>query len=146
MKAIAGFMLFAVAACHSNSPPAAVVAPLVPEIERSFAGQLVAPEYVAFVDAFTAEALESLLTNPRYRLAPRGTPLLCPWDTASGMHGYTVKVELESLKDENAVGRFKVHCSPGGRGRREFATGERIQLRRRNQHWVIAKVLDHWIT
>ena len=119
-------------------------APLIPHIERSFSGQTIAPKFLVFADSLTAGALEHWPGRNSPQLAPIGSVVVCPWSKAEGMHGYSVRVQLDSLAGRNAYVRYEVTCTEGGRG--GFATGEVVQLELRNGHWSIAKVIDRRIT
>jgi hypothetical protein len=121
-----------------------VFPPLIPRIERSFFEQTIAPEFVAFADGFTATALKRWPTRKSPQLAPSGSVLICPWSKAKGVHGYSVRVQLDSLVGGNAFARYEISCTKGGRG--GFATGEVVQLHLRNGQWSVSKVIDRRIT
>jgi hypothetical protein len=127
------------------SPPTRVVfVPLIPHIERSFSEQTIAPKFVVFADRFSTIALEHWPAGKSPQLAPIGSVVVCPWSKADGMHGYSVRVQLDSLVGRNAFVRYEISCTKGGSG--GYATGEVVQLKLRNGHWSISKVIDRRIT
>jgi len=130
---------------HSTPPTRLVFAPLIPHIERSFSQQTIGPEFVAFADKFTATALERWPARKSPQLAPVESVMLCPWSKAVGLHGYSIRVQLDSLVGRNAVARYEISCT-GERPRGGFATGEVVQLRLRNRQWSVWKVIDRRIT
>ena len=120
-----------------------VFLPLIPHIERSFSRQTVAPEYIAFADKFTRDMLEGLPTANYPRIAPDASKLVCPWNRSPGLHGYTIRVHLDSLSGDHAVARYEIRCAARRGG---FTEGELLQLQRRNKKWYVIKNLDRWIT
>lgn len=141
---LAPVFLVPIGGSHPSPPVRAVFAPLLPRIERSFSGQAIAPEFVAFADGFTATALKGWPTRKSPKLVITGSVLNCPWSKARGVHGYSVRVQLDSLVGSNAVARYEISCGKGAR--RGFATGEVVQLQRRNGQWFVSKVIDRRIT
>jgi hypothetical protein len=118
--------------------------PLIPSIERSFAEQSVAPEFVVFADQFSATALNGWPARKSPQLAAIGSVAICPWSKAVGRHGYAVRVQLDTLAERSAVARYEISCSSGSRG--SFATGEVVELELRGGKWVIRRVLDRRVT
>src|ERR1700719_4572853 len=141
---VAPVFLVTVGGSHPTSPARAVFAPLIPRIERSFSEQPMAPEFVAFADWFTATALKGWPTSKSPQLTATGSVLTCPWSKTKGVHGYSVRVQLDSLVGSNAVARYEITCTKGARG--GFATGEVVQLERRNGKWSVSRVIDRRIT
>jgi hypothetical protein len=127
-----------------TSQTRAMFALLIPHIERSFSGQTIAPKFLVFADSFTARALDPWPGRNSPKLAPIGSVVVCPWSKAGGMHGYSVRVQLDSLAGHDAYVRYDVTCTGAGRG--GFATGEVIQLELHDGHWSIAKIVDRRIT
>src|SRR5687767_15657441 len=86
----AGFFgLLLSAGCLRHNTDSAILAELVPGAAGGFSEKGIAAEYLSFEDDVTASVFRRM--ERRYRIAPAGTPLLCPSNPAEGKHGFNVR-------------------------------------------------------
>jgi len=134
----------ALAACRSDvaTDPGA---PLVAGVAEAIAQQRVTPEYLVPRDSQTAKLLASFARERGIRLQRPVEPSRCPWSKSTGPTAYSVEIRIDSLRGDEAIGRYQLWCSSRGL-RSGFSTGGSARLRRRNGTWSVGQWLDRWIT
>ncbi len=132
------FLILVVSAgCFRYNSDSAILAELVPGPEGGFSENGIAAEYLAFDDELTASVFRGM--ERRYRIAPTGTPLLCPSNPAEGMHGFNVRGRVMQRVGNQAVGDVEQRClQPGD----EMTISTNYLLTRRNGKWSIEKPLS----
>ena len=114
-------------------------------VAESLDGQRPNPEYLQPADSLTAAAIDSIAKQRGISLQAPNGPAYCPWSKSSGQKGYRVRITVDSVNAEQAVGSYLLSCTgPDLRG--AFMTGGNAELRRERGRWIIAKWLDRWIT
>jgi hypothetical protein len=132
-------LLLTLTACRHRSPDLAVLAPLAAEVANGFSDQAQQPQYLIFADPLTASVLKNVERNSRYRIAPDGTPLLCPENRAEGAHGYEIHLTVDTLMGDRAITSIQGICI----GRHQtLSTSETILVVRKSRKWAIDKVLS----
>jgi hypothetical protein len=129
-------MLVVSAGCFRYNSDSAILAELVPGPEGGFSEKGIAAEYLSFDDELTASVFR--VVERRYRIAPTGTPLLCPSNPAEGMHGFNVRGRVVQRIGNQAVADVEQRClQPGD----EMSISSNYLLTRRNGKWRFEKSL-----
>jgi len=137
-KLCAVCLILAVSAgCFRYNSDSAILAELVPGPQGGFSHEGIAAEYLAFDDELTASVFRVM--ERRYRIAPAGTPLLCPSNPAEGMHGFNVRGRVAQRIGNQAVADVEMRCLiPGD----EMSISTDYLLTRRNGKWSVEKPLS----
>jgi glucosylceramidase len=109
---IFAFIALAATACFRQSPDTAILAELIPTPRGGFYDEGVEAEYLAFDDDHLASVWKSL--SQRYRIAPKGTSLLCPSNPDRGMHGFVLGARVQMIDSDQAVGDIVQTCQKSG--------------------------------
>jgi hypothetical protein len=134
-------LLVTLAGCLHRSPDAAVLAPIASQLAHGFRDEAVQPQYLIFADPLTESVFKSLTKGTRYRIAPAGSPIVCPSNRPEGLHGYLLRVRVDSLMGDSAIASMVRTCLQANRS---IDRGEHILLTRRSGKWAIDKVIDGW--
>jgi len=68
------------------------------------------PKYLGFDDERTAFIFEKLTRNGRYEAAPDESSLVCPGVPANGMHGYMLRLAVDSVMGDSAIATLFQTC------------------------------------
>jgi hypothetical protein len=68
------------------------------------------PKYLGFDDDRTAFIFEKLTRNGRYEAAPEESSLVCPGVPANGMHGYMLRLAVDSVMGDSAIATLFQSC------------------------------------
>jgi len=130
-------ILLVSAGCFRYNADSAILTELVPGPEGGFSEEGIAAEYLSFEDDLTESVFRVM--DRRYRIAPTGTPLLCPSNPAEGMHGFNVRARVVERVGNQAVADIEARClQPGD----EMSITSEYLLARRNGKWSIEKPLS----
>ena len=121
-----------------RDPNAVVLSPLGQSVGDRVLGDSVQPEYIGFSDELTESVFKNLERSGRYKIAPRGTLLLCPSNPAPGQHGYVLWTHVNALAGDTALVTMRWSCSRANQSIQQSAD---YLLRRRNGEWQIEKAL-----
>ena len=112
------------------------------------------PKYLGFDDERSAFVLAALTRSGRYQLAPEETSLICPGVAANGMHGYMLRVGVDTVMGDSAVvtlyhmcTRDPQRCSSGATSCVTPYSGTAVSttsylLRRKYGQWTVVKPLN----
>lgn len=140
MRIVRFTVLLLLTACQRRFPDLAVLAPLASQLDREVSDQEPQLQFLIFEDPVTAAVFKNIERSAHFRIAPKGAHLLCPSNPAQGMHGYLLRVRVETLMGDSAVARISGFClRPWG----PVSTGEQVLVRRRNGKWEIGRVLGY---
>jgi len=91
-------------------PDEAMLLALANQAEESFF-ENPQPKYLGFADQRSAFVLAPLINGGRYQAAPAETSLLCPGVAANGMHGYMLRVGVDTVMGDSAVATLYQTCT-----------------------------------
>ena len=112
------------------------------------------PKYLGFDDQRTAHVLEALTRSGRYQAAPEESSLLCPGVPANGMHGYMLRVAVDTVMGDSAIAtlfqtcvREARKCPDGGENCASLFSSPTVTTRsyllvRRDGQWSVAKPIS----
>ena len=112
------------------------------------------PKYLGFDDERSAFVLAALTRSGRYQSAPEETSLICPGVAANGMHGYMLRVGVDTVMGDSAVvtlyhtcTRDPQRCSSGATTCANPYSGTAVSttsylLRRKYGQWTVVKPLN----
>ena len=112
------------------------------------------PKYLGFDDERSAFVLAALIRSGRYQSAPEETSLICPGVAANGMHGYMLRVGVDTVMGDSAVvtlyhtcTRDPQRCSSGATTCANPYSGTAVSttsylLRRKYGQWTVVKPLN----
>lgn len=131
-------VLFSSVGCVLHNPDRAVLAALAPDSGNAWFAEEggIQAEYLAFEDPITAAVFRRL--QGQYRVAPAGTPLLCPSNRAEGMHGFNVRVRVVERRGSEAVAEVEHRCQRPHSG---LSLGITYLVTRYSGKWRVVKPL-----
>jgi len=124
--------------CIHRDPNAFVLSPLGQSVGNRVLGDSVQPQYIGFSDQLTESVFKNLTRSGRYKIAPRGTPLLCPSNPSAGQHGYVLWAHVNTLLGDSALVTMTWSCNRPNQSMQQTVD---YLLRRRNGKWQIEKVI-----
>lgn len=124
--------------CIHRDPNAFVLSPLGQSVGNGVLGDSVPPEYIGFSDELTESVFKNLARSGRYKIAPRGTALLCPSNSSPGLHGYVLMAQVNALAGDSALVTMSWSCSRPNQSMQQTVD---YLLRRRSGEWQIEKVI-----
>jgi hypothetical protein len=120
-----------------------VLAPLEAHLEENIRHQSTGPQVIRFADSLSAAVFTPLVQRLGFQVTGPGVGPLCPWSKATGTHGYSIRLVVDTLSEKNASARYEVTCSqPEFRGRR-YATWTTVRLERDRRKWVAREVIGY---
>jgi hypothetical protein len=124
--------------CIHRDPNAFVLSPLGQSVGNGVLGDSVQPQYIGFSDELTESVFKNLTRSGRYKIAPRGTPLLCPSNPSAGQHGYVLWAHVNTLLRDSALVTMTWSCNRPNQSMQQTVD---YLLRRRNGKWQIEKAI-----
>lgn len=112
------------------------------------------PKYLGFADERSAFILAPLINGGRYQAAAEETSLLCPGVAANGMHGYMLRVGIDTVMGDSGIVTLYQTCTrdpqrcPDGSascfnmGGGTVVTFTRYLLKREDGRWTVVKPLS----
>jgi len=135
----ASLLLLTLTGCVHKSPDAAVLAPVVAYLIQQPVDQSKQPEYLIFGDELTASVLESLRHDSRYRVLPRGKPIVCPSVGTQCHRPYQLDVFVTQRMGDSAIATIRrIVVNDGGRA---VALSEMFLLVHQDRKWKIGRIL-----
>lgn len=125
------------AGCFRYNSDSAILTELIPGPDGGFSHEGIDAEYLTFEDDLTASVFGVM--ERRYRIAPRGTPLLCPSNRAEGMHGFNLRGRVVQRVGNQAVADLEGRCLQSND---LIAISTNYLLTRRSGRWRIEKPLQ----
>jgi len=68
------------------------------------------PKYIAFSDNRTDFIFRPIVERGDYTIAPDGSTLVCPEVPAEGMHGYMIRLDVDSVMGDSAIATLVKSC------------------------------------
>jgi hypothetical protein len=124
--------------CIHRDPNASVLSPLGQSVGYRVFGDSVQPQYIGFSDELTESVFKNLARSGRYKVAPRGTGLLCPSNPSPGQHGYVLWAHVNTLMGDSALATVSWNCHRPDRSMEQTVV---YLLRRRNGKWQIERAI-----
>ena len=112
------------------------------------------PKYIGFSDNRTEFVFKPIAERGDYELAPEGSTLICPDSPAEGMHGYMLRLDVDSVMGDSAIATLVRSCVRDPRqcpvgsdscvalGASATVTTTSYLLVRRDDKWAVEKPLN----
>ena len=68
------------------------------------------PRYLGFSDDRTEFVLKKAFSDGGFEIAPDGSALICPGIPANGMHGYILRLDVDSVMGDSAIATLVKTC------------------------------------
>ena len=68
------------------------------------------PKYLGFSDDRTEFVFKPIAERGDYEIAPDGSTLICPGVPADGMHGYMLRLDVDSVMGDSAIATLVQTC------------------------------------
>ena len=134
-------LLLPMIGCLHRSSEANLLRPLASVYSNGFPDDSVQPQYLAFADPLTASILKNLVRNGRYQIAPKGAPLFCPSEPASGNHGYLLRLIVRNMMGDSAIVAAEQMCAMTYG---TISTGVNYLLRKKAGKWKLDRPISGW--
>ena len=124
--------------CMHRDPDASVLSPLGESVGYGVLGDTAHFQYIGFGDDLTESVFERLAGSRVYKIAPRGTYLLCPSNPSPGKHGFVLHTHVDKMMGDSALATMKWSC------RRPYESMEQTGvyiLKRQNGKWQIDRAI-----
>ena len=112
------------------------------------------PKYLGFDDNRTEFVFKPIVERGGYEIAPDGSTLICPGVPAEGMHGYILRLDVDSVMGDSAIATLVKSCVRDPRqcpvgsdscvalGSSATVTTSNYLLVRRDDKWTVEKPLN----
>src|SRR5881628_1309519 len=93
--------------CLHRDRDVSVLAPFGESVGYGVLGDTAHFQYIGFDDDLTESVFARLGRSRVYKIAPRGTHLLCPSNPSPGEHGFVLRTYVDKMMADSALATMK---------------------------------------